>query len=577
MLAIAEKGELNLTYLSRSRARCWSDIKDLVLLVVGTLVRRNLVGRISQDLRADVACPYQGSPGQKHLVAVQDSLTGDQMLRKESITAQTLIDQGLRPQTPREYVRSEVRKRLHLAREKGMGEEAVLQSLFPHTVVDFETLESLITALLSGNHLLFFGPPGSGKTNLAKDIWSFFQHDVWAVKGCPVQENPFSLTDPNFSRIIPPCPICRMTYGGLSAGEVGEFKAGSVDPSTIPVHQVHLREGLGLARIQGSPEIFPDNLTGTINIHKLEELGDPTSPLVLEPGKMLQANRGLLMVDEIGKLPIGTQNVLLQALQENIVTPGKSKETFPASFIAVATSNLEDLDNINEPLNDRLVDVYIGFSNRHYNNRLIVDMAMRKMQKEVFIPDIYIETGVYLTETWRSISGEAYEFSEISSNRSMIDILARTEAYATLGEKRSVDLDHFRKGTNDAMFGRIRVRGGDSYLQNTDIIRSFLERHLDEELARSAKLYWCGFYEGALNKDKPEALRVIDECRSVLGQNLDLEASVKDGSPHKKFRKFSEWVGSRERNMGTLGLGEATAKVISLLEELHTFSGGDEC
>jgi len=40
--------------------------------------------------------------------------------------------------------------------------------------------------------------------------------------------------------------------------------------------------------------VFPDNLTGTLNLRKLEELGDPTSPLVLEPGKLLQANRGVL-------------------------------------------------------------------------------------------------------------------------------------------------------------------------------------------------------------------------------------------------------------------------------------------
>ena len=127
---------------------------------------------------------------------------------------------------------------------------------------------------------------------------------------------------------------------------LGDFDAAQVDASKVPVRKLRLREGHGFARLQGSPEVFPDNLTGAINLAKLEQVGDPSSPLVLEPGKVMQANRGVLLIDEIGKLPRGTQNVLLQALQESIVTPAKSRETFPASFLAVTTSNLEDLDNI---------------------------------------------------------------------------------------------------------------------------------------------------------------------------------------------------------------------------------------
>ena len=160
-----------------------------------------------------------------------------------------------------------------------------------------------------------------------------------------------------------------------------------------------MKEGYGFARVQGSPEVFPDNLTGTMNIHKLEEIGDPTSPLVLEPGKLLQAHRGLLIVDEVGKLPKGTQNVLLQALQEDIVTPAKSRATFPASFIAVTTSNMDDLDNINEPLNDRLSNIYVGFNSRHSKNRMIVDLA--RTDKGIFFPELFLDADVNLIESWR--------------------------------------------------------------------------------------------------------------------------------------------------------------------------------
>jgi MoxR-like ATPase len=266
------------------------------------------------------------------------------------------------PELPKEFLRRQLKLRIQNLREKGLSEEDIQQGLYPKTILESATHEALTAALVAGNNVLLFGPPGSGKTNLAKDIWNLFPKQIYVVEDCPVQDNPFSIFDTNFFNQVPACPFCKARFGELSYAEIGEYDPSRVDPNAVPVSYMTLREGHGLARIQGSPEVFPDNLTGTINLQRLEKIGDPTSPLVLEPGKLIQANRGLLIVDEIGKLPRGTQNVLLQALQEHIVSPAKSRETFPASFIAICTSNLDDLDNINEPLNDRLSNIHVNFN-----------------------------------------------------------------------------------------------------------------------------------------------------------------------------------------------------------------------
>ena len=73
-----------------------------------------------------------------------------------------------------------------------------IQSLYPNTILDFESLEMLTAALVAGNNVLLFGPPGSGKTNLAKDIWELFPKENFMVEGCPVQDNPYSIFDSNF-------------------------------------------------------------------------------------------------------------------------------------------------------------------------------------------------------------------------------------------------------------------------------------------------------------------------------------------------------------------------------------------
>ena len=254
--------------------------------------------------------------------------------------AEKLRDSGYRPLTAQEALAEKINERMHALIAKGYTREEAMGMLFPGTVMDPKVLESLLAALMGGSHILLFGPSGTGKTSLAKELWDLFPKKVYVVDGCPVQDDPMSVIDPSFHSKVRCCPSCESRFG---KGE-GVFDPASVDASSVPVKVLELREGYGLARVQGSSEVFPDNLTGIYNLHKLEEIGDPTSPLILEPGKLLQANRGLLLVDEVGKLPLGTQNVLLQALQEGIVTPAKSRETFPASFVAVTTSNLKDLD-----------------------------------------------------------------------------------------------------------------------------------------------------------------------------------------------------------------------------------------
>lgn len=485
-------------------------------------------------------------------------------------TAAQVQATGVRAESPADHLRREILQRLAAAGTAGRSRDDAIADLFPHTILPADTAEDVVTALVSGAHLLFFGPSGAGKTSLARDVWELFPKTAWVIPGCPVQDHPLSVVVPSVAERFPPCPICRRRFA--PKGEVALFDPGAVDPKNVPAELVTLREGFGYARLQGSSEVFPDHLTGNINLRKLEEIGDPMSPLVLEPGKLLQANRGLLLVDEIGKLPLGTQNVLLQALQEGTVTPAKSRESFPANFVAVCTSNLSDLDNLNDPLSDRLTSLHVTYNPKHSDNRRIVHLG-RTLEGTGYVPEILVDAGVRVVETWRTkVSDENPDVGEVGSNRTLLDVAARTSAIATLAGRPVPIEDDLKEGLVHAMRGRIRARSGDSFRQNATRVSEFIDNHLAEALKRSAGVYWCRYFRGPLRENRADAEALVSEGRR-LAKDEALKAQLSDGAAvFPKFLPFAKFVADRERIPGQLRPVDAAVGSFELLERHSLFA-----
>ena len=476
--------------------------------------------------------------------------------------------------SPGERFRSEILRTLDGLRQKGLDRPAAVRALFPQTVLPEPTYEDLITALVSGAHVLFFGPSGAGKTSLAKDLWNLFPKGVWTVDACPVLDHPLSVVDPLVAARYPPCPICERRFA--PGGDPTLFDPASVDAAKVPASYVLLREGYGYARLQGSSEVFPDHLTGNINLRKLEEVGDPMSPLVFEPGKLLQANRGFLLVDEIGKLPLGTQNVLLQALQEGTVTPSKSRESFPGLFVAVCTSNLSDLDNINDPLSDRLTSLHIGYNERHADNRRIVALG-RSDDPTQYVPEVLTDAGVRVIEAWRlRMSEDNPDIGEVGSNRTLLDVAARTAAIGVLAGHPVPTSADLKGGLLHAMRGRIRARSGDSFRQNEKRVAEFIDQYLDPSLKRSAGVYWCRFYRGVLKENAADAQGLVGEGRRLKDDAELRGQAATDGPLFPQFRTFTRYVTERERPTTTLPPTDVAANVFRLLEEYSLFSCKDE-
>jgi hypothetical protein len=178
-----------------------------------------------------------------------------------------------------------------------------------------------------------------------------------------------------------------------------------------------------------------------------------------------------------------------------------------------------------------------------------------------------VEAGVDLVEEWRRSAGEIYELSEVGSNRTMIDIMLRAEAYAAYaGSKEpAVSLEHLKKGTLDAMLGHIRARSGDSYAQDERTVHDFLKKQFGETLFKASLEYWCTFFAEFLKRDKSEARRIIDEGKQLA------KTTAPDKGKFPKFAKFAEYSAKRERHRGRLQEWEAAVAAFRLLTEHDVF------
>ncbi len=196
------------------------------------------------------------------------------------------------------FTRTFIKPSAITSRFKMLSEElknALLKTKDPFTDIKGQenTKLGVKSALLSNRNILIIGPPGVGKTTLAKNVAGLL----------PNKKN-----SKNHAKFV---------------------------------------------RIQGSPDLAVEDLLGDIDPIKAMKYG-PLSLEAFTKGKIFKADGGVLFFDELNRCPEKLQNALLQVLEEKKATIGSYDVDFGVDFVFIGTMNPEDTST--EKLSDVLLD-----------------------------------------------------------------------------------------------------------------------------------------------------------------------------------------------------------------------------
>lgn len=319
--------------------------------------------------------------------------------------------------------------------------EILLNEKFDDIIGQNHVKNELKATLLMDRHVILIGPPGTGKTTLAKNMAKILPEIE--VSNCPYNCLPNE----------PICPECieKRTKGTKKISGLQRF-----------------------VRIQGSPDLTPEDLIGDIDPIKAMEYG-PLSMEAFTPGKLFKANNGVLFFDELNRCPEKLQNALLQVLQERRVTIGSYDFDLEANFLFIATMNPEDTntEQLSEVLLDRFDLVYVGYPETHEDEEKITTMYGKTILN---VPKKVLNFIVGFVRDLR----ESDKLEKHPSVRATLGLYERCQSNALIKGAKIVSIQDVRDVMKSVLAHRIKLKPSIKYMQEPeDFIQKSMEKYLE--------------------------------------------------------------------------------------------------
>ncbi|MBS3137140.1 ATP-binding protein [Candidatus Woesearchaeota archaeon] len=330
----------------------------------------------------------------------------------------------------------------------------VKDDLFTDILGQNKVKHNLKSALLMSRHFIIIGPPGIGKTTLAKNIAKL-------LPAITVNDCGYHCTQDN-----PICPSCMQ--------------------AKVQKHKIKTKEISGderFIRVQGSPDLTAEDLLGDIDPVKAIKYGG-LSIEAFTPGKIFKANNGILFFDELNRAPEKLQNALLQVLEEGKITIGSYDMDFHVNFIFIATMNPKDAttERLADVLLDRFDMLYMG-----YPETIAIEMKILELKGKK-LPVVFPEQLLHYIVAFIHELRENKNLEQVPSVRATLGLYERSQSNALLKNHKEVTLEDIKEIIESVLPHRIKLRPSVKLLlEPAQFVKDEIDKFSDSKQYRESK------------------------------------------------------------------------------------------
>lgn len=266
-----------------------------------------------------------------------------------------------------------------------------------------DVIPALVRAILAGHDILLIGEIGQAKTKIAESIAANLLSPIPVVEGSLINDVPTSISERDLVAMLADEDVLRSDPNFVVSREC-EYSIRNNKLDT----RVKWVEGLVRYRyLLATPDISVKDLVGQIDAMRIAKKGVEIYDIEsYSPGYLLQANHGMMCIDELPVLDPRKQVAFLSVLQEGKFTTGSYPITFRPDVSIIATANPTDYTHsgrIIEPLSDRLK----SHIRTHYPVNLEEEMMILVQETrnvhltQVFVPLFVLRTLAIIVQLAR--------------------------------------------------------------------------------------------------------------------------------------------------------------------------------